>query len=193
MRIIPALVLIGVLSFFPSLQAQTTPAAEIFGGYSFVSFDAGDPSGETDRLSMHGFGGSVTGNANSWFGIEAEVGGNWVGDCGGFTGVDCSHMDFLVGPRFAFRGPRAVGFVHNLFGVDHASVGASVLGASASVTDNTLAIALGGGADVRANDILSVRIFQFDYITTDHFSGLGSNRQHNFRFQTGLVVTLGRR
>ncbi len=187
MRKIILALLFGVFLSIPSsAYAQDTPADEVFAGYSYFNFDPGDST--LDRLSTHGFLASVTGNVNRYFGVEAEVGANWAGDCF-VSGLDCSHIDFAGGPKFSFRGMRVTGFVHNLYGVDHASSGIS----GVSVTDNDLAIVVGGGLDVRANDMLSVRVVQFDYITTNHFDDLGANRQHNFRIAAGVVIALAHR
>jgi|SRR3990167_167293 len=185
MRIVPALVL-ALFLCTPAMQAQDTPAAEIFGGYSYLSFDGGS-LGSSERIGLNGFGTSVTGNINRVIGIEGEIGSHWGSDCGG-SGLDCNQLSFMAGPRFAFRGSSVTGFVHNLYGVSHASVGLS----GVNVTDNSFALAIGGGVDVKASNVVSIRVAQFDYVMTDLYSGLGADRQNNFRFQAGVVLTFGR-
>jgi len=187
--LIPALLLVVVSFLVPTAHAQTYPAAEIFGGYSFVSFDAGGG----DRLSMHGFNAAVTGNANRWFGVVGDLSWHRAGTCEGFAGVTCSHSSFAAGPQITVRGSQASGFVRGLFGVDHAGIGAGALGLTASITDNTFLAGLGGGVDVRATPLVSIRAIQIDYLTTNHFSNLGADRQHSVRISAGVVFTLARR
>jgi hypothetical protein len=175
--------------------AQDVPRLDVFGGYSYLSLDSGDPTGVIDRQNMHGWGASVTGNLNPWFGVEGDFSGHYKGNCfaSGF-GLGCSNFSFMAGPRIAVRRDWATGFVHALLGVDHASIeltGIGIPGITGNVTDNALAVGIGGGMDLRVNDWVSLRLFQVDYITTHHFENLlGVDRQHNIRAQAGVVLDL---
>jgi hypothetical protein len=176
-------------------QAQDTPTAEIFGGYSYLNSSPGDPTGIADRLNMHGWNGSFAGNFNYWFGIVGDFSGHYTSDCVDVLVVDisCDHHSFAAGPEVSFRGTRTRAFVRALFGVDNASVEAGALGFTTSTSDNSFLFGGGGGVDIRANDSISIRAVQFDYLTTDHFSDLGADRQHHFRISAGVVITLARR
>ena len=64
------------LGLFQTIVAYgQVPKAEIFGGYSYFSADTGDSG--FGRVSLHGWGGSVTGNINSAFGITGQITGNY--------------------------------------------------------------------------------------------------------------------
>src|SRR5262249_13247911 len=81
-------------------QAQDTPKAEIFGGYSYLRFN---PDGIDDGLDLHGWNASAAVNFTSYAGIVADFSGHY-GDITFTAGsVDLSGYLFLVGPRFSYR------------------------------------------------------------------------------------------
>lgn len=91
---------------------------------------------------------------------------------------------YLAGPRFNLR-PL---FVHALIGGDHLS--GSGLGLSAS--QDGLAGAFGGGAEVPVGRLISFRA-SADYVFTRHnILGGPSVTQNNFRVSAGIVFRLGR-
>jgi hypothetical protein len=166
------------------------PAAEIFAGFSYLSFD---PQGVTTRLNMYGWNASVTGNPIKWFGIEGDFGGHYRANCGGVIGLTCGHASFMGGPKLAFRSTWVTVYAHGLFGIDDGSLSFS----GVSVSDKPFAFAAGGGVDIRVARHLSVRPAQFDYFMTRHAiaaaaaQGLTLQPQNNYRFSTGLVFTFG--
>ena len=155
--------------------AQNAPKAELFGGYSFVH-----SSIVGTGFNYNGGIGSVTGNMNDWFGIEAEFAGYHTGS----NGVSGSLMTYSAGPKLAYRkNDHMTPYVHVLFGGAHSS--ASFAGVSAS--DNAFAMAFGGGVDANMSSRFALRLFQADYAMTKFTDGV-DNRQNNFRVSTGVVV-----
>lgn len=88
---------------------EETPKAEVFGGYAYGG------------SGSHGWDGSVAFNANRWFGIVADFGGQ-------YTSIDTPDSSerirthtFLFGPRFSLRRNKHVTpFAHILYGAVHA-------------------------------------------------------------------------
>lgn len=161
-----------------SVRCQETPKAELFGGYSY----AGSGS--------NGFDVSIAGNVNEWFGVVADVGGQYsrLTDQG-FTERIRSHS-FLFGPRFSVRkGKRFTPFAHALFGVATLKTETDEFGPLLSFSDSSFGMAIGGGLDVKLTKRLAVRAFQLEYLHTRFFD----ESQHKGRLSFGLVVRFGRR
>jgi opacity protein-like surface antigen len=173
-----ALFLIAVaLMLSVSALGQDTPKAELFGGYSY----AGSGS--------NGFDASIAGNVNHWFGLVADVGGQYSTFTDqGFTEKISSHS-FLFGPRFSLRKSRAVPFVHALFGVANVKTDTDEFGPPLFFSDTSFAMALGGGVDVRINDRLAIRVVQIDYLRTNFFGGT----QNKGRIAAGVVLRFGKK
>ncbi|MEW5975972.1 MAG: hypothetical protein AB1898_09230 [Acidobacteriota bacterium] len=148
------------------------PRVELYGGYSYARAEGG--------VNLHGWNASAAGNVNSWFGIVGDVSGHYIseGPAGG------SLYTVLAGPRFSFRGDAASGFLHAMVGVTRLGVGAEIFDISFSLSDTFLALAGGGGVDVRVNDRLAIRAVQADYVPV-RIEGVFL---HNFRVGAGLVV-----
>jgi hypothetical protein len=180
-------VLCLILAVAGLAMAQDAPKAEVFGGYSFVRADVG----VTDSQTMHGWNGSLTGNVNKYFGITADISGAYKSV--GITGASLSVKDhlFMFGPTLSYRTERAKPFAHVLFGLSRASAGVNVnaLGQliQQNAGDTSYAIAFGGGLDVKATKAIDIRLGQFDFVRTNHFSA----GQNNIRFAAGVVFNLG--
>jgi opacity protein-like surface antigen len=172
-----AFLVAAVLLLAVCAQAQDTPKAELFGGYAY----GGGGS--------NGFDASIAGNINSWFGLVADVGGQYskLTDQG-FTEKIRSHS-LLFGPRFSLRKNRAVPFAHALFGVANVHTETNEFGPLLSFSDNSFAMALGGGVDVQMNDRLAIRVVQIDYLRTNFFDGT----QNKGRIAAGIVLRLGKK
>jgi hypothetical protein len=172
-----------------SAAAQEYPKAEVFGGYSYFKAN-------TDGVGLNGWNASVAGNLTSWFGIEGDFSGSY-GAPGvfGFSVpfVDVNSHRFMVGPKVSYRSRAATPFAHFLIGA--ARAGTSSFGYS--ISDSTLATAVGGGIDINLSKSIVFRAVQADYLMTRFnaapqvfLSGL-NGRQNNFRVSTGLVIRLG--
>ena len=177
-RVLCILALVAVAALPAAAQG---PKAEVFGGYSYVRVN---PGGGDNGINLNGWNASVTGNLNDWFGITADFGGSYGSPNVGGTQVDTNAHTFLFGPRIKARGDKVEPFAHALFGA--ARVEGSALGIS--ISDSGFGMALGGGLDWKANDAISIRLGQFDYLMTR----IGGDNQNNFRFSTGIVFRFGR-
>lgn len=166
-------------------MAQDHPKAEIFGGYSYLRANPSGSGAQGDNIPG-GWHASVAGNLNSWFGVAADFSGHYGRpDFGLGVGIKTHVHTFTFGPRLSYRkSEKFTPYAHALFGGAHANAGA--FGVSGS--QNAFAVALGGGVDVKINDLFAIRVGQADYLLT-RFDIPGIDRnQHNFRFSTGIVI-----
>jgi hypothetical protein len=171
--IIPAILL---LSFTARAQEQGTPAWEISGGYTYLKANLGGSS-----FNLNGATTSATENLNSWFGGRLEVSAYH----GNEAGTTVSAQTFTYGPVFSYRRLRTVTpFAHVQLGAIHASEG--YLGISQGAIK--FAMVGGGGADVRINKRVSVRL-QADYM----MSRFLTLNQNNLQGTIGLVVRFGQK
>src|SRR5262245_14085441 len=187
MRVGGVALFVWLLGAAPLLAADT-PRYEVGGAYSFLR--------DTDRAESFpaGWAVSVAGNATSWVGVEAEVGGNYrtCENCqrGPFasqrllgTTLHIRIHSYLGGPRFASHSHSIVTpFAHVLFGGSHVSGGIEWDGA----LNTGFTYQPGGGVDVRAAPNVAVRL-QGDYriIRTS-----GHNNKES-RFLVGIVLSRG--
>ena len=165
-------VFLGVLSF--PLMAQDYPKAEVFGGYQYLHL-----GGSGTDINANGWNASLTGNFNSWFGVAADFGGAYKT----ISGIDTKVYSYAGGPVVSLNSAGKLNpFVHALFGGAHASASLSGVG-SGSV--NGFTMMFGGGADVKLNQILAVRLVQADWV---YYRFSGNSESHNVRVSTGIVL-----
>ena len=144
-----------------SLFAEDAPKTQFFGGLSVLS------GKNVDRVQALGWQGGITENVNSTLGIVGDFAGNY---------KDGHYYQYLFGPRFHARREKTTIFGHALFG------GLTAGGGGASVSGFTMGY--GGGVDMVANDQMSVRLIQFDWLPT-HIGGVWD--KNTIRFGFGLV------
>ena len=121
----------------------------------------------------HGWGGSVTGNLNRIVGLEVEFGTN--------PGL----LTLLAGPHLAYHASGRVNpFGHVLFGGAHQR---QIAPQAHSTAYNAFTTAFGGGLDVRAARVLSIRVIQADYLRESFKDDL----QNNLRLSFGFVLRFG--
>ena len=177
----------------PATSADTrapgtlVPRYELAAMYDYVNFE---PSGPFTDFSNHGAAGSFTYNASRVLGLAAEAGWYRFKDRNvGGSPLNGTIQSYLFGPRLNWRKfDYFVPFGEFLFGAAHA--GQAVIG---SGTQNTFALAAGGGVDLVLTKNLAWRFVQLDYLMTT-FSGPfvnASARQNSFRAGTGLVFRFG--
>jgi hypothetical protein len=142
--------------------AQEVPRVEVFGGYSYVRV--------AEAINAHGWNASIAGNANSWFGVAADVSGHYR------SGL--SLHSYTVGPRFALRN-TVTAFTHILFGGARLGNGGTV---------SAFSMIFGGGVDIPVGERFALRLVQADYL----FTRFGGETQNNARFSVGAVFTFGR-
>lgn len=175
------------LAFTVAAMAQDTPAAEIFGGYSYFRLNNTGPEG-TDDVSLNGWNASLAINANRWAGFVADFSGYY--DTNTELDAKLKIHSFLFGPRFTARMDRISPFVQVLFGASRFSAN-SIDTDEEYAAGTNFALAFGGGVDIAVNDTLTIRPAQFEYVgIKDEDDGEFGN---NFRYSAGIVIRLGSR
>src|SRR5689334_10143238 len=138
-------VIISFLLFSLCSWAQKTrgmshenSSGDIFFGYSLLSGDT----------FSHGSGweAALTGNLRDWFGLKADLGGNYKS----VAGIGAREYNVLFGPQVSHRVNKFNFFVHGLLGIAHASVDAGPSSTGAGWV-------LGGGADYDLNSSFAFR------------------------------------
>src|SRR6185295_18659581 len=160
------------------------PKVEVFGGYSALG-DASSgrisfgPTASTDSKygTETGFETSVIGNFSKHFGIKGDFSAHFGNDSGTTPLTSCTPIcttvtqdfqfktrvyNFLGGPEFKARNStRFTPFAHVLGGVGHTSATFTTPGPTFNLllkkSDNSFAMALGGGLDIRASKRVSFR------------------------------------
>lgn len=160
-------------------QERPLSKADISVGYSLLNADLTRASSSlSSRQNMNGWYGSITGNFNKNVGMTAELSGQYKK----VSGTGSVHLSsILAGPQISTTRGKWTCFGHGLFGFTHA--GGDVQ------NDRSLAMAFGGGVQVRATKLISVRLGQLDYFHTN-FKESGQN---NLRFGAGIVLHLGQK
>ena len=153
--------------------AQDSPRFQLFGGYSFLSFNS-QPFGFTDRTSLHGFTLAPSYNLTHEFGITAQLSGQY--------GSQISVRNLTVGPQVMFTRGNALLFGHLLFGK-----GRTFVEVGQGAGDSAKVLELGGGIDLGLSSHFSVRAVQADFVHNSFFNG----SQSSVRISTGLVYHLG--
>ena len=208
--------------------AQEIPKAEVYAGYTFVRFYPNNGNGNafTNDFTANGGVGSFQYNFNRYFSFVAELGGvhngnNVVHILNSTIVPDQTAFTYLFGPRVFFNKAGVVSpFIEYEVGGFHNSRSFNVPDVllpvqlpstpGVSVTpyatydkfrssQNAVAMAVGGGVDIRLSRLIGFRPVQLDYLPT-HFSpfnipGLGVfNRttwQQNLRYSTGVLFRFG--
>jgi opacity protein-like surface antigen len=139
-------------------------SGDVFIGYSLLNGDT--------FSHASGWEAALTGNFNDWFGLKADLGGNYKSE----GGVGAREYNILFGPQLHHNVEKFTVFVHGLLGVAHASIdgGPSSTGAG---------WVIGGGADYNLNSNWAIRPVQLDY----HGAHTFSNTQTDARYSVGLV------
>ena len=153
----------------------------------------------TDAANIHedfkwmGFTGAIAGNVNRWFSLVADFGIYGLKDTPPHT-TGLAYT-YLFGPQFSHRGKHWISpvRVHALFGAaSHVSGSGLPLIPSGSAffnrsfSQNVFATALGGGLDLNANKMFSLRLIQAEYFLTKFTDG-NNNSQNNVRLSAGLI------
>ena len=163
-------------SFSLFAQKSSSDKLDVFGGYSYTRFNPGNGA---DAINQNGWDSMATLRLTPAFGISADINGSYKTQ----NGAKNSVYTYLFGPEFKMPNEKGAVFVHGLFGFAHDNVSTDVLGTTISASDNAFATALGGGYDWKASDVVSIRLFQFDYLMTR----FGSQTQNNIRLSFGVT------
>ena len=185
-----------VFSFAGLGEAQVPTSGNVFFGYSYYNSALA-----VNRASLNGWEGSLEGKVFPHVGIVADFSGHYgsqdypvcpvfvpVGGGGGggcATASNSTHeLNVMFGPRISFSAGRWRPFGQGLFGVAHIS-------SNGFGSNNSFAMALGGGVDYRIVKPVAWRS-QLDCMRTQlSLAGFGSSSgsaQNNFRLSTGIVL-----
>ena len=195
-KIVAALGFLLAVSY-PAHAQKTAPKFELAGTYAYMRTNIKGPGGYSEGLQTNGGTGSMTFNVSNSIGIVAELGGYNSSTISSAGGKDISFASYLFGPRYSFRKwDTLTPYVQTLFGGvkgnNALTVGANGQTGTIGTDSNAFAWTLGGGLDAKVTNYLAVRVFQADYFLTKWSDGV-SNRQNNFRIETGLVFRFGKR
>jgi PDZ domain len=171
--------------------AQSTPAVDVFGGYSYLNLEV-PSSGSTVSQSFKLNGWDASGSIGLFHHLsaEADFSGHQLGDCGGISGLNCSDFSYMFGPRFTFgdRSNKATAFVHALVGRDRATILAiSGLG----LNDTSIAAAGGAGLNYWFMRHVGVQLGPIDALYTNHLNNQGASGQLTYRAAAGVAFRFG--
>jgi len=172
-------------------EAPVTPKAEIGLNYSYSRVN---PGGTLGSYNTNGGSGYIEYNLNRYFGLVADLGGNYVGTTNGVR-LNNTTFEYLFGPRFNFRHSRFTPYVQALFGGERYSNGLNPAAADPRLftAQNNFAAAFGGGLDVNLTNHIAVKPFQVEYLMTQISPETASTNfvQNNLRYSAGVVFRFG--
>src|SRR5208283_938496 len=94
-------VALAVLFLVGVSSAQSLPAIDVFGGYSYLNFNMPSSASTTaQNLSMNGWEASVSVGLFHHLALEGNFSDHKLSDCGGNTGLNCSSFAYTFGPRY---------------------------------------------------------------------------------------------
>ena len=186
----------AALTFSASALAQdeVTPKWELFTGYQWINPGGTVPTPfqpPNAATPFHmpaiadGFGSSLTWNGTPIFGLEGDFGHNW--------GSSRTETTLAVGPRATWRAEGTNFFAHTLLGLNR-------VGVDGLTPSNAIGAILGGGMDLKFSRLISIRLFEADYVWAAHH--FPDNASPNFpdlrrphfggaRLRTGIVWNFG--
>ncbi len=169
-------------------QSDNRPPAEIFGGYSYYDpggtyvFQPFPPGPAVDVSKMAGgWGGSAVWNATKHWGLALDFGGHY--------GANSNAYTLMFGPQLMNHGEHWQPFANLLIGL-HKLTPDGLHG------DNAFGLIFGGGLDYKVSDRWGLRIFEADFVHSDHTGAFESNGfivngLNGARVQSGFMFYLG--
>ena len=180
-------------------QDNPSPNWEVFGGYSLF-YPGGTvygllpngilPVSSAMETNPRGGGASLTYDFNRWFGLTADVSGQFGS---GESGVgdridDVSMFNISGGPKITFRTRHFSPFLEAL-------VGGHRLKSDLFNVDDRFGFMAGGGLDWNVKRHFALRLFRADYVFSNHQYGASSivpdTEVRGLRAQAGLVFLFG--
>jgi len=171
------LISLFTLTASPHCPAQVAPRWEVFGGYSYRSFDS-SPIGFSDRTNLNGWNAEPSFNITTTWSIVADISGQY--------GYKLTAYNFLAGPQYSWRQEKSKFFVHALFGKAQNTVNIRTETRNGFESVGR-AIAVGGGYDRDLTPRFTLRAFQADYVNSQTFGVT----QNDIRVSVGLVYHFG--
>ena len=195
--------LIACVTCPAAFAQEEAPIAEFFGGYSLVKLGqtSVNVSAGSENISLTsdgaqgnagGWGASLALNLSNSIAIKVDTSGQYAK----FESFDDSRLslhNILGGVQYTKRYESVNIFVEGLAGL--ATRGAKLLGESDSM--NGLGMAFGGGVDWKFSESIHWRVAQMNY-TYARFSKDVDDvniklSYPGFRFQTGILIPLGKK
>jgi opacity protein-like surface antigen len=194
-----------------SMSAQDYPKADLFFGYSFLRANQAQ---SIPAFTANGGVGTLGWNFTNHIALEAELGGYHNGNVNNYQ-FDTTTFSYLFGPRLSYgRSKRFDPYVHVLWGGSHGTtsiasssilvvnppIAGTTVPARYSRSQNTFAMAAGGGIDLKLSRHLLLRPIQLDYyltryeaidVTQPAGSSTSARNQNNLRYATGIAFTFG--
>ena len=192
--------------------SQQAPKTELAFDYSYARF--APSTAYTEEHSLNGGGGQVRFNIGHSLGIMADFQGynssatkftipvNSAFPYGGSGTVSGNLFTYLFGPAAKFHPVQyfnpfvdvLAGAAHtNVYGNAYTAICLPVAGSCATKQtpgSNGFAMSAGGGFDIPINDVIDIRVAQFDYLYTRFTNVFNDTGQQNVRFSTGLNVKM---
>jgi hypothetical protein len=176
----------AVLAACLPIAAAAQGTVTVFGGYTYLraardtgtqpcpSFGCSSPTGS---FNLNGWDASLEGKSFLWLGWVADISQQY----GSPGGIKEKQTSALFGPQINIPHiPRAVPFVHALFGVVHGTNNTFInaptepcptsgcpAGAFGISRGNAFATAVGGGVDIKLRGPIYLRAIQVDYLHAD--------------------------
>jgi PDZ domain len=172
--------------------AQSVPAVDVFGGYSYQNFKVPNSGATTSQsLQLNGWDASASILLFHHIAAEADISGHQLNDCAGVSGLKCDNFTYMFGPRITFgdRSSRATVFVHGLVGQDRADIFSSF--ASNTLSDTSVSVAAGGGFDYWFMRHIGVQLGPVDFLYTNHLNDEGASSQISYRAAAGVAFRFG--
>jgi outer membrane protein OmpA-like peptidoglycan-associated protein/opacity protein-like surface antigen len=183
-----------------------TPKIELFLGYSNL---LATPMSLSNRIDdLQGGDTNIAFNFNRYLGLVGDFAGyhantltfNQVGGPSRDVGAGGTAFSYMGGPRLSYRRPHFTFFAQALFGDANARK-VTINGCTGSPScaplpsENSFAMALGGGLDLNLTRHLAFRIIQAEYLMTrfmDPSSAAGTTgTRNNVRLSSGIVFRSG--
>jgi hypothetical protein len=207
-----ALILVNIILVSTIARSQEYPRAETAFDYSYVRYAPNFPGSQGHNLN--GGGGAFVLNVNQWLGLKADLQGYGSSTThfafapsptfpAGVTGNAQGNLfTYLFGPQIKIHSPKIQPFVHLLFGGAYSNVYANAFSAvcrpglgacafSRAPSNNTFAMAFGGGIDIPIGHAVSIRPVGVDYLYTNFNNRFNNSNQNNFRYSAGINFNLG--
>jgi hypothetical protein len=201
---------IGLLLFSICAFPQDAPIVDVFLGYSFMRVNSAQT---IPAFTANGGMATVGFNLNSHIGLEGEFGFHHNGNVNNYE-FDTTTTSFLFGPRLSYgRSKRFDPYAHTLFGGTYGTTsiaqdsilvvnpGPTPSGGRYKASQANFAMAIGGGLDVKLNNVVIFRPIQLDYLLTrfqtpsvvNGQAGSANRNQHNLRYAVGFAFNFGAR
>jgi hypothetical protein len=161
----------------PLLSAQEAPRFDVFGGFSYLRFDA-TTIGYSDYTNLYGWNGGATGYIKLSLGVAIDLSGHY--------GSEMSAYHFMIGPQYTWRRDKSKVYFHALFGKAQNRV--NIVQPTRNGFES-VGRSFGGGVgfDYDWSPRISIRAFQADFFHSNTFG----TAQNDVRVSTGVVYHFG--